>query len=169
MNCRRGEIFFINKFNDPSVGSEQRQGRPFLVVSPNNMTKNGRGALCVPLTLQEKPPLSQHCKIDTFGKDATVLCEQIRYIDESYFGSYFATATDGEMAEVNKCLMEAVGIPSSVLLQSGDAEGVRKEVTRITERFETQIAAKDAEIRDLQKKIEALEIKEQAYISIIKG
>lgn len=166
MNVRRGEIYFITKFNDPSVGTEIRQGRPFLVVSPNNMTKNARGALCVPLTLQEKPPIAQHCNIDTFGKDSTVLCEQIRYIDESYFGSYYATATASEMAAVDRCLMAAVGVSPEVL--SGDAAAIRAEANRLAEIQRAQISELNDKLGEAQAEIERLKIKEEAYISIIR-
>lgn len=159
MNVRRGEIYFISKFGDPSVGTEIRQGRPFLVVSPNNMTKNGRGALCVPLTLQEKPPIAQHCSIDTFGKDSTVLCEQIRYIDESYFGSYYATATASEMDEVDRCLLAAVGISPDML---------SRKAASITEQYRAQVEGLHAKLREAEAEIERLKIKEEAYISIIK-
>lgn len=159
MNVRRGEIYFITKFNDPTVGSEQRQGRPFLIVSPNNMVKNGRGALCVPLTLQDKKPLAQHCVIDTFGKESTVLCEQIRYIDEVYFGSYYATATEAEMAEVDRCLMAAVGVSPEVF--TGD-------VARLTEQYRAQMSDLTGRLKEAQAEIERLKIKEEAYISIIR-
>lgn len=171
MNCRRGEIFFADGYKqiDQNGVEQNMRGRPFLIVSPDMMLYKSHGALCVPLTTQEKKPLPQHCKIDCLGRESIALCEQIRYMSEDRFGNYYCTVTDEEMAEVEKCLLEAVGISSSVLSQSGDSESMRKEVARITEGFEVQIAAKDAEIKDLQKEIEMLKIKEQAYISIIKG
>lgn len=163
MNCRRGEIYFIDKFNNSeSVDSEQRQGRPYLVISPNRMIVNARGALCVPLTLQEKVPMATHCKIEASGKTATVLCEQIRYIDEQYFASYNGTATDEEMAEVEKCILAAVGIssPDTPHPQLG---------TDTLSRATIKIQELERQLKEKEKEIERLKIKEEAYISLIKS
>ena len=178
MNVRRGEIFYI--FRDPrdTYGTEQADGRPFIVISPDVITKNGHGALCVPLTTQDKKPLPQHCKIDCRGVISTALCEQIKYIDESKFGDYFLTLTDEEMEAVNKCLLEAVGLPSELLDQAGLADELA-EAKREVKKLEGQLASrapgpvtnsdKDAEIAGLKKEIEKLKIQAEAYINIIKS
>lgn len=179
MDVRRGEIFYIFKTPGGYNGTEQEDGRPFIVISPDRMTQNGHGALCVPLTTQDKKPLPQHCKIDCRGTISTALCEQIKYIDESKFGDYFLTLSDEEMAEVNKCLLEAVGLPSSLLEQAGVVKELAKAKEKIKD-LEGQLIAqtlgtattnseKDAEIEALRKEVEKLKIQAEAYISIIKS
>lgn len=110
IEAKRGDIYFVKNFFNP-VGSEQAAGRPFLVVSPNAILVNSPGALCVPLTTRPKKSLPQHTDIDCLGRISTALCEQMRYIDESNFGHYYCTATNKEMARVDRCLLEAVGVP----------------------------------------------------------
>lgn len=189
MNGRRGEIFFIKKRN--IVGSEQGTGRPFLIVTPNELLHKSPGALCVPLTTQQKRPLPQHCEIDCLGKLSTALCEQMRYIDESQFGDYYCTATDEEMAEVEKCLLEAVGISFESFISSDETAkklvNAEKEISRLRDLLESKdaeisalstgadakanatISEKDAEIAALQKEIEKLKIQAEAYIGLIKS
>lgn len=179
MNVRRGEIFYTFRSPQGYIGTEQEDGRPCIVVSPNRLTQNGRGALCVPLTTQEKKPLPQHCKINCRGTISTALCEQLRYVDESKFGDYYLTLTDEEMAELDKCLLEAVGIPSEVLAQIGLADELAKAKAKIEE-LEGRLTAqtlgtattnseKDAEIETLKKEVEKLKIQAEAYINIIKS
>lgn len=178
MNARRGEVFYIKRYENDTVGTEQDSGRPFLVVSPDNRTASSGGALCVPLTTQPKRPLPQHCEVICKYQTSTVLCEQLRYIDESRFGDYCCTLTDAEMARVEGCLLEAVGISARVLTQSGDAVELAEARARIRE-LERQLltrgrgpspqdAEKDAEIAALKKEVEKLRIREEAYLSIIK-
>ncbi len=191
MNGRRGEIFFIKKYNGHTVGSEQGNGRPYLIVTPNELLHKSPGALCVPLTTQEKRPLPQHCKIDCLGKVSTVLCEQMRYIDETQFGDYYCTATDEEMAEVEKCLLEAVGISFESFINSNETVkklvNAEKEISKLSDLLESRNAEmsalstdadaktkaivdeKDAEITRLQKEIEKLKIQAEAYIGLIKS
>ena len=192
MNGRRREIFFIKKHNGyNTVGTEQGNGRPYLIVTPNELLHKSPGALCVPLTTQEKRPLPQHCKIDCLGKESTVLCEQMRYIDETQFGDYYCTATDEEMAEVEKCLLEAVGISFESFINSNEIvkklANAEKEISKLTDLLESRDAEmsalstdvdaktkaivdeKDAEIARLQKEIEKLKIQAEAYIGLIKS
>lgn len=189
MNGRRGEIFFIKKYN--AVGSEQGAGRPFLIVTPNELLHKSPGALCVPLTTQQKRPLPQHCEIDCLGRRSIALCEQMRYIDESQFGDYYCTCNDEEMAEVEKCLLEAVGISFESFINSNETikklASAEKEISQLTSLLESRnaeisalstdadaktkaiIDEKDAEIASLNKEIEKLKIQAEAYIGIIKS
>lgn len=177
MNARRGEVFYIKKFEGDTVGSEQDNGRPYLVVSPDGMATRSRGALCAPLTTQPKKDLPQHCEVICKYQTSTVLCEQLRYIDESRFGDYCATLTAAEMAKVDGCLLEAVGIPAEVLTRSGNAVALAEARDRIRD-LERQLivqrnkepvvdSAKDAEIEALKKEVERLKLREESYINLL--
>lgn len=107
-NIKRGDIYYIQKCD--TIGTEQAGGRPFVIVSPNELLKNGHGALCVPLTTQYKKPLPQHTVTYGTGTPSTVLCEQMRYVDELLFGDYCGAVSEEEMEAINKCLLAAVGV-----------------------------------------------------------
>lgn len=124
-NVKRGDIYYIKKFN--TIGTEQAGGRPFLVVSPNELLKNGHGALCVPLTTQNKKPLPQHTITYCTGTPSTVLCEQMRYIDENLFDDYCGTVNEKEMEAINKCLVEAIGV-------SNEFETIKQHKKEISEK-----------------------------------
>lgn len=107
MDIRRGDIFYIENRN--AVGSEQDKTRPALVVS------NDTGNACAPvvmvvwLTTQEKAPLPTHCTVRA-KVASTALCENINTISKDRVLDYIRTATEQEMAEVDKCLSVALGI-----------------------------------------------------------
>ena len=74
MDIKRGEIYYINLY--PTTGTEQIAGRPFVVVAPTELIKDGYGALCAPLTTKHKKRLPQHTIITATGIPSIVLCEQ---------------------------------------------------------------------------------------------
>ena len=67
---------------DPAIGSEVRKNRPCLVVSPDEMNKNLRTLIIVPLTTGGiSYPSRIPCKFR--GKSGQVMLDQIRTIDKS--------------------------------------------------------------------------------------
>lgn len=178
---KRGDVFFIDKY--PTVGTEQTPGRPFIVVSPNEMLHKGSGALCVPLTTKEKRPLPQHFEVDCLGKKSTALCEQLRYIDESYFGDYYCSLDELEMEALNRALKAAVGIDFSVADSTTDEsqecldakskikklEDVLKDKDEKISSLTEELAERDETIKNLKTENDKLLIKIEAYKEIIKS
>ena len=68
MDIKRGDIWYIE--SGYSVGSEQRAGRPAIVVSSGTVE-------VVYLTTQPKRDLPTHVTISSLSRESTALCEQI--------------------------------------------------------------------------------------------
>lgn len=140
MEVYRGDIFYVeNSYG--TEGSEQRPGRPALVVSNDTGNKFSSIVSVVWLTTQEKKPLPTHCEVVS-GVPSTAICEQIVTISKTRLGGYIRTATEEEMQCVDKCLMIALGLDLPVVT----------DVTAV-ERISQQ------EIDDLKMKLEGAERK----------
>ena len=106
----RGEVFYIVS-NYDNVGSEQRAGRPAVVVSNNLNNEHSRCVEICYLTLQEKSPLPTHVKIDR-GEcfNSTILCEQITTVSKERIGDYMCRLPDEVMDKVDKALIISLGV-----------------------------------------------------------
>ena len=109
MSIRRGDIFYV--FRGDSSGSEQRAGRPAIIVSNALCNANSRVVEVVFLTCQEKTGLPTHVLINSTGRASTALCEQITSVDIKRLGNYVGHATESEMAELDKALAISLGLP----------------------------------------------------------
>lgn len=106
----RGEVFYIVSKYD-TVGSEQRSGRPAVVVSNNLNNEHSECVEICYLTLQEKKPLPTHVKIENgVCSNSTVLCEQVTTISKERVGDYLCRLPDDVMDEVDKALSISLGI-----------------------------------------------------------
>lgn len=118
MEVYRGDIFYIED-NYRTEGSEQRPGRPALVVSNNTGNYHSDIVSIVWLTTAEKKPLPTHCKILS-RIPSTAICEQVITISQNRLGEYVRTATEAEMKEVDRCLMIALGLNLDVTCNESD-------------------------------------------------
>ena len=106
----RGEVFYITSKYD-TVGSEQRSGRPAVVVSNNLNNEHSECIEICYLTLQDKKPLPTHIKVDR-GQciNSTILCEQITTISKERVGDFMCRLPDDIMDAVDKALTISLGI-----------------------------------------------------------
>ena len=74
MSINRGDIFYVNP--SETVGSEQRSGRPAIIVSNPLCNEHSPVVEVVYLTCQYKKPMPTHVRIESAGKRSTALCEQ---------------------------------------------------------------------------------------------
>lgn len=114
MNVKRGDIFTADL--GWGVGSEQGGYRPVLVVQNNKGNSYSPTTIIAPLTAKKtKKTLPTHINIPDWvcktQRDSVVLCEQIRCIDTSRLGVYKSTLDDETMAQVDKALAVATGLP----------------------------------------------------------
>ncbi len=80
MAINRFDVYLVNL--DPTVGSEIKKTRPYLVVSPDEMNHNIRTAIVAPLTTRGQPyPTRVPCRFK--GKDSQVVLDQIRAVDRA--------------------------------------------------------------------------------------
>ena len=84
MNITRGDIYYVDAID--SVGSEQRGGRPAIVVS------------------------NDKCTVRSAPRVSTALCEQVHSVDTKRFGSYCGCCTQQELSAVDMALLISLGL-----------------------------------------------------------
>lgn len=106
---KRGDIYYIEReYNE--VGSEQRAGRPAIIVSNESNNENAEIVEVVYLTTQPKKDLPTHVAIRSTKYKSTALCEQITTVAKKRIGEYCGTCTDNEMIAVENAMMISLGI-----------------------------------------------------------
>lgn len=108
MEINRGDVFYVNR--SETIGSEQRSGRPAIIVSNPECNEHSPVVEVVYLTCQHKKPMPTHVRIESIGRRSTALCEQITSVDVSRLGDYKGHLTDGEMEQVDMALMKSLSI-----------------------------------------------------------
>lgn len=110
----RGEVFYITSKYD-TIGSEQKSGRPAVVVSNNIGNENSSCVEICYFTLQEKAPLPTHIYVDSGPcVNSTVLCEQITTVSKERLGDYICRLPDSVMDKVDVALKISLGLDSEV-------------------------------------------------------
>ena len=157
MEIYRGDIFYIEKKYD-SYGSEQREGRPALVVSNNTGNHFSEIVSVVWLTTAEKKPLPTHCEVMS-KVPSTALCEQVITISQSRLGNYIRTATDAEMKEVDKCLMISLGLNPDVTCNEDDSQidDLKTKLEKVTAKYENEKSICDSLQKELAETADELE------------
>ena len=111
MGINRGDVFYVNR--SETIGSEQRSGRPAIIVSNPECNEHSPVVEVVYLTCQYKKPMPTHVRIESIGRRSTALCEQITSVDVSRLGDYKGHLTDGEMEQGRYGTYEISRYPSS--------------------------------------------------------
>ena len=76
----RFDVYLINL--DPTVGSEIKKTRPFLIISPNEMNRHIRTVIIAPMTTVAKDyPTRVACSFKK--KKGQIVLDQIRTIDKT--------------------------------------------------------------------------------------
>lgn len=103
----RGDIYYIEPFS--VTGSEQKAGRPGLIVSNDANNKYSPNVEIVFLTSQEKKPLPTHVPI-MCRVPSTALCENIQTISKERLSSFIRICTKQELKSVDTALLASLGI-----------------------------------------------------------
>lgn len=133
-DIRRGEIYYLTD-NNNYTGSEQRSGRPVVVVSNDLNNQNSKVIEVVSLTTREKKELPTHVTINSSRYASTVLCEQIKSVSVDRLGDFMGIVTDKEMEEINEALLISLGLDEYVerLLNENETEddaSIEQEIER---------------------------------------
>jgi len=92
MSFKRGEIYYIeNSF--ATTGSEQRPGRPAVIVSNDNNNERSTTVEVVYLTTQPKTDLPTHVLIRSLSRESTAICEQITTVAMERIGTFKGRVT----------------------------------------------------------------------------
>lgn len=112
----RGDIFYITAGS--YVGSEQKSGRPGIIVSNDIANKHSPNVEVVFLTSQEKKPLPTHveviCKVPS-----TALCENIQTVSKERLGDFVKSCTTSEMKKIDEALLLSLGIETPEAVGGG--------------------------------------------------
>ena len=170
----RGEVFYITSHYD-SVGSEQKSGRPAVVVSNDMCNEYSPVIEICYMTLQVKKPMPTHVFVDR-GQciNSTVLCEQVTSVSRDRIGEYMCTLPDDIMDAVDKAIVVSLGLdyiieqetkkpvtvsstPAKEVIPASELDKLRAEVNALEAQNKELIVARDS----LAKKVEGAENSKQ--------
>ena len=106
---KRGEIYYIESFYQ-EVGSEQKAGRPAVIVSNNNNNNNSEVVEVCYLTTKPKNDIPTHVVTRGTGIASTVLCEQIDSVSTARVGAWCGEVSEAEQRNIDIALAISVGI-----------------------------------------------------------
>ncbi len=106
---KRGEIYYIEHANTV-MGSEQRAGRPAVVVSNDRLNATSTVVEVVYLTSQAKYDQPTHVTVRSSERESTALCEQIHSVSAERVGDYLGECTAAEMQQIDTALLISLGI-----------------------------------------------------------
>ena len=136
----RGDMYYVER-NDLSSGSEQKSGRPAIIVSNDVGNRKSPVVEVVYLTTQPKNDLPTHVDILSASKPSTALCEQITTINKDRLAGYIGAVTPEELEDINRALLislqlefnsQADNAPAAEQLPSKSDDYMRLEVERDT-------------------------------------
>lgn len=129
-DIHRGEIFYMT-FKE-QTGSEQRGGRPVIVVSNETCNKFSPTVTVVPLTTKDKKPLPTHVELNVDGLPVygTILCEQVQSVSQYRLGSYVGEVDDRIMRKIEKALCVQLDITTKAT-ETSQTSPVIKEVVKV--------------------------------------
>ena len=150
----RGEIYYIKNF--PTVGHEQRSGRPAVIVSNNeNNASSGVLEVCY-LTLKEKPNLPTHIMIDIGPcMNSTILCEQITSVAVDKVGDYMCRIPEHLEESLNQALRNSLGLTDIITTSGYDRDLDSYKVENQSLKHENEHIYK--ELNSALKKLEELD------------
>lgn len=94
---KRGEIYYIERYQSEEAGSEQHAGRPAIIVSNDRNNEFSETVEVVYLTTRLKNDLPTHVKIRSATRESVALCEQVTTVSVTRVGEYIGACTDSEM------------------------------------------------------------------------
>ena len=153
---KRGEIYYIERSSYGEVGSEQRSGRPAVIVSNDKCNEYSEVLEVVFLTTQPKHDLPTHIDIRSSSKPSVALCEQINSVAIQRFGEYIGTCSEYEMTMIDAALAISLGLdfenkrdtkpekkstpasaPAPVINVTEDSKKKDEEIVRLTAERDT--------------------------------
>ena len=108
MSLTRGDIYYVDDID--SIGSEQRGGRPAIIVSNDQCNKYSPVVEVVYLTTAPKHTLPTHVTIRSAPRVSTALCEQVHSVDTQRLGDFCGNCTQPELSAVDTALLISLGL-----------------------------------------------------------
>ncbi len=141
MSFKRGDIYYIG--GGLTTGSEQRPGRPAIIVSNDKGNATSQTVEVVYLTTQPKHDLPTHVIISSLERESIAICEQITTVATERIGDYKGRVTDNEMANLEIAMLVSLDLQM-------------KPDTSENAKLETELAVAKAKYEMLQVMYDAL-------------
>jgi len=127
-----GEVYYVTP-SRRAIGSEQRAGRPAIIVSNNAGNEHSDIVEVVYLTTKEKASLPTHVDIPSTGRIAqsVALCEQINTVAQVRLTDLVGVLDETIMARIQCALMVSLNMTPDTDLCS-TVLALREEVARLT-------------------------------------
>lgn len=129
MEIKRGHCYYMS-LND-AVGSEQKIGRPVVVVSSDEGNETSPTVTIVYLT--SSPRNISVCPYITSvsRRKSWVLCNQPTSVDKSRLGDYMGKLFPEEMARIDKALLTSLGLNTEEPEEDGKVAELEDEIERL--------------------------------------
>lgn len=103
MELNQYEIVLVNL--DPTIGSEIKKTRPFLIISPNEMNKFLQTLIIAPITSTSK---SYPTRVEIKRKETKgwVVIDQMRTVDKRRITKIFGKISENEILKIKEVLKE---------------------------------------------------------------
>lgn len=151
--CKRGEIYYIESYY--TTGSEQRAGRPAVIVSNDRNNEHSATVEVVYLTTQPKHDLPTHVTVRGTGRDSIALCEQVSTVAVERVGEFCGECNKQEMVAIETALMISLDLSMSSGTQEKVVEVIKEvpmtvDTDRVVE-LQNKLTATNAQLEILQK------------------
>lgn len=103
MEIRQYDLVLVNL--DPTIGSEIKKTRPYVVISPNEMNKYLQTIVIAPLTSSSKP-YPTRVEIKQAKTKGWIVLDQIRTVDRTRIIKKLGNLTTTEIADVKAVIKE---------------------------------------------------------------
>lgn len=153
---KRGDIFYIETFS--TTGSEQRPGRPAIIVSNDDNNEHSATVEVVYLTTQPKAQLPTHVVINSSSKRSIAICEQITSVALERIGDYNGHVTDEEMNELEEAMLVSLDLylPENTKSNEGDVQELAAQSDEQYYELLEQLKAAETKCDMLQNMYDAL-------------
>jgi len=103
MVIKQYDVFLINL--DPTIGSEIKESRPCVVISPDEMNKYINTVIIAPLTSTQKS-YPTRLAINFLNKNGFIVLDQIRTIDKMRISKHLGKLNNKEIKELKRLIKE---------------------------------------------------------------
>lgn len=114
----RGQVWWLGPKKDID-GNLQTQNRPHLIIGNNVGNRNSPILIVIPFTTEIKKEMPTHVKLDINGINNTLLCEQIKTVNNTELTNYIFTLDEESMNKVEEAILISLGM-KEVPIKSND-------------------------------------------------
>ena len=129
---KRGEIYYISSIYN-EVGSEQRAGRPAVIVSSDINNERSGIVEVVYMTTQPKADMPTHVLTRSTPVPSTILCEQITTVSKDRVENFIGRLSDTELQLVENALAISLGLDFGKRDCPADCKGVAPDMREPTD------------------------------------